>query len=339
VIRKLRARSDRAGPSLVLIAGVALSTVLVYVAARDVNVELFRRTVRDSSAAWFGPALGALAVSVALRMVRWRYLFEPATRPSARAATRALLAGELFNSVVPLRGGDVARVLVLHRDARTSRAEAGATVVAERLLDTVVLLLLVFATLPFAPDITWRTTAAVVLAAALAGLLLAIVVLRLFGSRPLAALAGLLAPGRGAGVADRIASGVRAFRSLGAGAVAAALTLATWLAVGATCWFVLRAVHVELGYDAAILIAAATTFALVLPAAPASVGVFEAAVLVALHPYGIGDARALAYAVVLHVVTFAPFVVAGLIALRPLPGGLGRPAALRSEAAASRSRP
>jgi len=138
-------------------------------------------------------------------------------------------------------------------------------------------------------------------------------------------------------VTAAVASGVRAFRSLRAGAVAVGLTAATWLAVGAACWCVLQAVHVELAYEAGVLVAAATTFALVLPSAPASLGVFEAAVLVALHPYGVGDARALAYAVVLHVVTFAPFIVAGLIALRPLPRGLG--AAVRSDAAASRMRP
>ena len=335
--RSLRERWRRAGPSLMLVVGVAVSALLLYLTVRNVDLEMFRRAVRDSSPAWFVPALAALAVSVGVRVVRWRYLFDPATRPSAPAATRALLVGELFNCVVPLRGGDVARVLVLHRDAGTSRVEAGATVVAERLLDTVVLLLLVFATLPFAPDVTWLGTAGAVLAVAAAGLLVVVVVLHLFGSRPLVAVAGLLAPGSGAEVAARVASGVRAFRSLGAGALAVVLTVATWLAVGAACWFVLQAVHVELGYDAGVLIAAATTFALVIPSAPASIGVFEAAVLVALRPYGVGDARALAYAVVLHVVTFAPFIVAGLVALRPLPKGFG--AAVRSDAAASRMRP
>jgi len=152
---RLRERWNRAGTSLVLAAGIAVSALLLYLAVRNVDVAMFRRALRDSSPVWFVPALVALAVSVVVRVVRWRYLFDPSTRPSAPAATHALLAGELFNSILPLRGGDVARVLVLHREARTSRVEAGATVVAERLLDTVVLLLLVFATLPFAPDVTW----------------------------------------------------------------------------------------------------------------------------------------------------------------------------------------
>jgi uncharacterized protein (TIRG00374 family) len=334
-----RGHRDHIWRSVVLAAGVVVSITLVYLAVRDVNVEMFRRAIADSSPVWFVPALAALAVGTAVRVVRWRYLFDETSRPPARAATHALLAGELFNSILPLRGGEVARVLILHRDTRVSRAEAGATVVAERLLDVVVLLLLVFATLPFAPDATWLRTAAILLGVALAAVLALVAVLRRFGTRPLAAIGRRLAPGSGTEFADRVVNGVRAFRSARAGALAVALTFVAWLTVGAACWFVLQAVHIDLGYEAGILVTAATAFALVLPAAPASVGVFEAAVLVALHPYGVGEARALAYAVVLHVVTFAPFIVAGLVALRPLRDRPGRPAAVRSEAAASRMRP
>jgi uncharacterized membrane protein YbhN (UPF0104 family) len=330
-----RKRWVRAGQPVLLLVGAAVSIVLVYLAVRSLDVDTFEDTVRDSSPIWFVPALAALAVSVVVRVVRWRYLFEPAVRPPARAATNALLAGEFFNSIVPLRGGDVARVVVLHRDTGTSRVETGATVLAERLLDTIVLLLLVFASLPFAPEVTWLRTALFVFAGAAGALLIAVVVLRFLDSRRFAA-------GRAASVAVRALAGVRALRSLRAGSLALALTVVTWLAVAAACWFVLQAVHLELGYEAGILVAAATTFALVIPSAAASVGVFEAAVLVALRPYGVPESPALAYAVVLHVVTFAPFILAGLFVLGPSWRTLGpaaRPAAVRSDAAASRIKP
>ncbi|MBA2360713.1 MAG: flippase-like domain-containing protein [Actinobacteria bacterium] len=73
---------------------------------------------------------------------------------------------------------------------------------------------------------------------------------------------------------------------------------------------------VELGLEAGILVAVATTFSLLLPALPASIGIFEAAALVALAPYGVDDARALSGAVVIHVLSFVPFLIAGPLALR-----------------------
>ena len=55
---------------------------------------------------------------------------------------------------------------------------------------------------------------------------------------------------------------------------------------------------------------------LILPASPAAVGVFEAAVLVALKAYGVPESRALSYALVLHALNFFPYIVAGPFLLR-----------------------
>lgn len=314
-----RARRLRA---LLLAAALATSGIFLYVAVRGVDFEMFLRAMRSSDAEWLLASLGVLAGSVGVRVARWRYLFDPPSRPGVPAATRALLLGELFNSVFPLRGGDVARVFVLHRASGASRAEAGATVVAERLLDALVLLLLVFATVPFAPRVTWLATATALLAVLGAALITVIVVGHRYGARPLVFLLRPLgrilrtAPEAGVETAVRAVQGARAFRDPRAGVLAFALTIATWLAVAVCVWMVMRALHLQLGFDAAILLTAATTFAFVIPSAPASVGVFEAAALVSLHPYHVGESRALACAVVVHVLTFVPFVVAGLLALR-----------------------
>jgi uncharacterized protein (TIRG00374 family) len=339
---------------LLVAAALAISAILLYVDVRGVDLGTFASAIRTSDPVWILAAVAVLAGAVAVRVVRWQYLFDAPSRPGARAATRALLVGELFNSILPLRGGDVARIVVLRRDTGASSAEAGATVVAERLLDSLVLLLLVFATVPFAPDVTWLPTAAALLAVVLAAFVTVVVVVRVYGERPLAFLLRPLgrmlgfAPERVAQTAGRLLLGARAFRDVRTGGRALVLTVATWLAVAASFWMAMRALNLQLGFGAAILLTAATTFALVIPAAPASVGVFEAAVLVSLRPYDVGESRALACAVMLHVLAFAPFIVAGLLALRlrvPSPGQNevprgGPPAdALRSEAAASRTIP
>ena len=59
----------------------------------------------------------------------------------------------------------------------------------------------------------------------------------------------------------------------------------------------------------------ATNLAMVIPSSPAALGVFEAATIVALRPYGIHRTPALAYAVVLHALNSIPFVLIGLVLL------------------------
>ena len=345
---------------LLLAAAFPISAIFLYVAVRGVDLDTFLRAIRTSEPVWLLAACAALAGAVAVRVVRWRYLFDAPSRPGARAATRALLVGDLFNSILPLRGGDVARIVVLHRDTGASSAEAGATVVAERLLDSLVLLLLVFATLPFAPEVTWLPIATALLALVVAALV-TVVVLSVYGERsvvfvlrPIGRILGF-APERVVQTAGRLVSGARAFRDVRTGALAFVLSIATWLAVAASFWMVMRALHLQLGFVAAILLTAATTFALVIPAAPTSVGVFEAAALVSLGPYHVGNSRALACAVVVHVLTFVPSIAAGLLALRirvpgpsrrnsrvpdwPIAASPVAPEPARSEPAASRRTP
>ena len=156
----------------------------------------------------------------------------------------------------------------------------------------------------------------------MAGLVVALVVFWRFGSRPLGFLLRPLArlPGfsraRTELAAEGILRGLSGLRNVRVALAAFALTVVSWLAVAFAYVLALRGVGLELGLDAGILVAVATTFSLLLPSLPASIGIFEAAALVALEPYGVDDAQALSGAVVIHVLTFVPFLIAGPLALR-----------------------
>jgi uncharacterized protein (TIRG00374 family) len=306
---------------LAVVAGLAVSLLFSYLAVRDVDFEVFADALSESSYWWIAPSLAALGASVAIRVVRWRYLFRPETRPPARPALRALLVGELFNTMVPMRAGELARVVVIHRETRTSRPEALGTVVVERLLDVLVLLVLLLAVLPFVPEVTWLGVAASILTIAVLAALAGIVVLWRYGSRPLGFLLRPLAwlpgfsPARTRTAAESLLRGFQGLRDVRDGLAALGLTALSWFAVAASFWLAIRGLGLRLGYDAAVLVVVATTFSLVIPAVPTSVGVFEAATLVSLDPFGVDDSRALACAVVLHVLSFVPFIAAGLIAL------------------------
>jgi uncharacterized protein (TIRG00374 family) len=313
--------------SLAVLAGLAASLLFTYLAVRDVDFDVFADALAESTYWWILPSLAALAASVAIRVVRWRYLFPAATRPPARAALRALLVGELFNTVLPVRAGELGRVLAVHREARTSRSEALGTVFVERLLDVLVLLALLLAVLPLVPGVSWLGVAVAILVGAAAAAIAAVVVLWRYQSRPLGFLLRPLRwlPGfsqaRTSAAAESLLRGLHGLRSARVGLLAVVLTAATWLTVAFSFWLAMRGLDLGLGYDAALLVVVATTFALVIPSLPASLGVFEAATVYSLDSFSIDDSRALSLAVVLHVLSFLPFIVAGLIALRIyLPG-------------------
>jgi glycosyltransferase 2 family protein len=309
--------------TVLLLAGLAASVVLTYLALRDIDFGAFLDALADGDPAWFAASFAVFVAAYAVRFVRWWVLFEPSARPSFRALVRALLVGDFLTSLLPaLRPGELARVVVLHREARTSRSLAVGTVVAERLHDSVALLLLLFAAVPFAPAVTWLRGATLLLAALAAAVLVTLVVLRRFGSRPLRFALRPLAwlPGFSRSRAELAATGVlrglAGIRSPRVALAAFTLSVVSWLGVALSFTLALRGAGLELGLDAGILVAVATTFSLLLPALPASVGIFEAAALVALEPYGVDEARALSGAVVIHVLSFGPFLLVGPLALR-----------------------
>lgn len=311
----------RAHRTLFLVVGVAASAFFTYLAVRDVDIELFWDALRDSDLIWLLPALVLLAIGVVMRAWRWQFLFYEHTRPPLPALIRALIVGQFFNSILPARGGEVARIVVLHQETRTSRVETLGTAVVERLYDVVTLFIMLFAATPFLPDVNWLRRA-VILGSALGVLIvIGVIVVDRWGARPVRFVLKPLTriPRITLEHVDRASANL--IQGLGAlhrphlAIPAFFLTLGSWLVIAAAFWCVLAAFHLGLGYDAGVLVLIMTTLALVIPSAPGGLGVFEAGGVVALNAFGIDDSTALSCTVVLHALSVFPFLIAGWIVL------------------------
>jgi glycosyltransferase 2 family protein len=304
-----------------LILSIGLSVVFLWLAARGVELSLFWESLQECNYLLLVPALATIAVGVAIRAWRWQLLFAPATRPPLAAVTRALLVGQLFNVVLPMRAGEAARIVVLHQDVRTSRAESLGTVAVERLYDVLGLLLLLLVATPFLPEVTWLRRAALLAAVLLVLAAIGAVVVARYGARPvrvaLRPLARLPRISRAhvEGIADRLVYGLGALHQPSLAAPAFLLGVASWLVLALSCWLVLASFDLGLGYGAGILILVTTTLSLVIPSAPGGLGVFEAGGVLALSAFGVDESTALSATVVLHALTVFPFVVAGAIVL------------------------
>jgi glycosyltransferase 2 family protein len=300
--------------------GIAVTAVFGYVAVRDAHPAEVWEALRESEWLWLLPALAVMVIAVFLRAVRWWALFEPETRPPLGAVVEATVIGYFFNNLLPLRAGEAARVVALRRRTRTSWAETGATVVLERAFDVVAVLVLLFVLVPWLPEVRWLRLAAALAAALLAVLAGAAVALAVWGDRPvrlvLRPLARLVAPERVELGVGNLTRGLAGLRRLRVAAPVLALTLVSWVVLGISTWLAMLGFHLGLSPIAGIFVMLALGLAAILPASPAGVGVFEAAVVIALSAYGVGHSEALSYGLVLHALNFFPFIVAGLVVLR-----------------------
>jgi uncharacterized protein (TIRG00374 family) len=302
--------------------GIAVTLVFGYLAIRNADAREVWEALGDSNPWWLIPALLALAVAILIRAYRWQLLFVPGLRPPFRPVLNAVLVGYFFNTVLLARAGEVARVVYLNRRAGVAYSQAGATVVVERGYDLLILLLLFFAAVPWLPDVSWLRAAAALALLLVLGLLGAGLVAWRWRGRPLRVLLRPLVR-RDVLTQERVDSWAHLLGEGLAGltrpATMLGVSLATalsWVVLSFSNWFVMLAFDLGLSPVAGLLVAVATAVAMILPASPAGLGVFEAATVVALDSYGVPASEAVSYALVLHALNFIPFVVAGPLALR-----------------------
>jgi hypothetical protein len=290
-------------------AGLAVSAVCIWLTVRGIHLDAALHRAEGAQPLWLLAALTAFAAATGVRALRWWVLFEPPGRPPLRAVNAATLIGYLFNSVLPARAGEAARVVALRRSSQRPAAEIAGTVIVERLIDTAALFALLAALSPWlpmpnvSPVLLWAIGLAAVVGLA------AVAVAGRFARR-------VWMPGAVRPHAEHVVAGLTAvMRRPRIAASCGALTLLSWGLMGASTWALMRGMDLALGPQAGLFVATATGIAMVVPSAPASVGVFEAATVLTLAGFGIARAPALGFAVVLHALNVVPLIAAGLIAL------------------------
>jgi uncharacterized protein (TIRG00374 family) len=322
VSRPERDGGRRRGRAIAVAATFALAAGFTYLAVQGVHWTEAWNAVKHCNAWLLIPALAVFAAQTVLRALRWRSLFAPGRRPRRGPVIAATLIGYLFNSIMPARAGEAARVVSLTRDSTVPPAEIVGTVVVERAYDVFACLFIFFCAVPWLPPVSWFGAAAVLAGVAAVGLAAAVAVLAIYGDRPLQWFARPLArlPRL---TADRVehhvallADGLSGLREHRVALEAFVWSIAAWMTSAVWAWLVLLAFQPQLPFSAGVLVTVAIGLSMIIPSAPAAIGVFEVAGVLALKAYGVSHSAALPYAIVLHVSNFVPLVLAGVITLQ-----------------------
>ncbi|MGI8731438.1 MAG: lysylphosphatidylglycerol synthase transmembrane domain-containing protein [Solirubrobacteraceae bacterium] len=315
---------------LLIAFGFAVTVVMALLAVRGVHPDQVGDALSRATWAWLLPAFLVLLVANLLKAVRWRAIYGREDRPPLRPVTEALFIGYFFNNILPLRAGEAARVIALHQRTDASRALTTGTVVVERVYDVLSLVFLLFLALPWLPAVSWLRAAATLAVATGVAIAIAVAVLAVYEERPLRyALRplhkfGLVSDEKMLSGAQNLLRGLAAIRNVRVAAEAFAWSLVSWLVMAFSFWLVMLAFDLDLSPVAALFALVAIGLGMILPSLPAAVGVFEAAVVVALLPYNIDKSLALSFALVLHALNFLLYMIAGAIVLKMHAAGMRR---------------
>ena len=303
-------------------AGYAVSLALLALLIRSLDPAALAAVLGEADFRLLPLAVGLYFVGLLVRSVRWSLLLPPGA-VTVQTLFRALAIGFTINNLLPARLGEVARAYLLNRWAGVAYGITLASVVVERVLDgltLVVLLLVAIALVPSPPGYLPGIGATV--GAAFLGISL-VLALAAWQPRLLDRATRTVAqrlPVRAGDLLVRVAAsfveGLRGLRGPGVLLRLAALSLLGWLAELSLFYVIMVCFPFAATFPLAVLIGTAANFATLIPSSPGYVGTFDSVLVKVLSDTtAVPNELAAAYALVVHAALFLPVTLLGAFLL------------------------
>jgi uncharacterized protein (TIRG00374 family) len=309
-----------------VVIGLAVGLLAVFLRNADLgNVWASVTTARQD---FLLLALALTCGSFIVRAERWQYLLGPLGPTRFSTVFRTTVIGFAASAVLPARAGEVIRPYLLARREGLSATAAFATIVVERILDLVAVLLLMAAFLVwFDPGLESRDSA-VFQAIRFGGLVMApvavgaLAVMFFMAGHPERLHAWVLKaeailPARIASAIARFArtfaEGFAVVRSPARLVAAIAWSIVLWIAIASGIWAVSVAFGIAMPFTGAWLMLAPLVVGVAVPTPGAVGGFHEAYRIGATGFFGADNDIAVGAAIVLHAISVAPVIIVGLL--------------------------
>ncbi len=305
-------------PQTLISFGIGVIILAFALSHLQVDLSATLRVLGSANWALFIAAFVVYYATFPIRALRWRTMLGNAGCDEDRIPAVAGLAEIIYlswfaNSVVPAKLGDVYRAYLLRRRSTVSLSKAGGTIVAERLIDFSVLLLILVGSglLSFRGKLPNVVVA--VLEVGVAGVVVAAIALLMM--HRLDAIVRRIIPRRLHQIYEHFQEG--ALGSFGSYPQLLGLTVLAWAAEIGRLFLVTRSVGLVLSSNFAVNLVIVTFVALgaalltAPPGTPAGLGYVEASISGALILFGANQTFAVSVALLDRSISFLSLVVIG----------------------------
>jgi glycosyltransferase 2 family protein len=298
-----------------LVSLVALAAVVLW-ASKQESPHI---PTGSDTIAWLAAGVGLYVLATLVRAERWHQILDHTGVATKRTDCYALTTvGYMGNNVLPARAGEALRVMLLSPRCNARKRTLISSIVAERVLDAIALLTIfivtVYAVLNTAEVLPTNRPVLVTAIGVLLLLAAAVAIWVLRKHHFFERVRDWLRP---------LADSPRAVVSRW-GLVLLAVTFVLWTIEGSVYWTVAQAIEMDISISGALYLVALTNFVAALPAAPGSLGTFDAAVAWGTHRLGVAGSVAVSYVILIRFVLYVPITLVGLVVLVTRYGGWSR---------------
>ncbi|HEX2091943.1 MAG TPA: lysylphosphatidylglycerol synthase transmembrane domain-containing protein [Longimicrobiaceae bacterium] len=314
--------------NLKAVLGIAVSLLLLWWALRDVSFAEVVHQVRNADPVLFGLSVIVATSGLAIRALRWEILLRPAA-PGVpfRSRYAATSVGFAANNLLPARVGEFARAFTLGRLGGVPITAALASIVLERVLDGLVIVGLLFASMAVSSFPAGAEIAGVDPRAAARVLAIGT------GAFGVALFLLALAPERSVAVAERVAGvvlprslrrplvdslrsflgGLGVLRDPGLLVLSLLWAVGQWVFLAVSFLLAFRAFGIEqVPFAGAVFLQSLISLAVSIPSSPGFFGPWEAGARVGLALWGVPEGQAVSFAIGFHIGGFIPVTLIGL---------------------------
>ncbi len=304
--------------------GIVVSFLAIYFIVVQVDLQLLGESFRTARYIFVLPAAVLLVIALIPRAMRWRVLLGGAL-PVSRSFNM-INVGYLVNGIVPLRIGELARMFLARRyNPPVPLLKSASTIIVERLLDLLAVLVLLGMALAASPtlpmDYRSAATGSVLLLLVSFSILIFFASQRKLAQTLVAWVTGWLTPLRKWNFQEWVDHFLDGLTPLTRPGLLIQLLLWTALGWGFSVFagYILMFTFFEsASLPATCLYIAAAGFAISVPAVPGNIGTYEWAIMLALSAMGYGDpatSSIVSFAVVVHGLNLAVHSATGVYGL------------------------
>jgi len=288
--------------SIRIIIALIISFFCISYALRDFNYTLFINSLVNANYVYMVSSILLLIFIIFLRSIRWRFLF--VEEININDLYKSQLVGYMGNNILPLRLGELLKAYYLEKKSKISKYEVLGTVVLERVLDLVGLILLFFILINFSLFDLVDSSYIKIFYFILFFTLISILV-----SLKLSEKKDYKSKNKFPLILNDIIRGFSSIDRLNF-LLSILSSILIWISYAVVVFLVQESMYLDLNFIQCILILFLSSIALMVPSMPGNIGTFEGAVVYTLLLFGIEDNFGFAF--ILHAVSFIPYTLLGL---------------------------
>lgn len=291
--------------------GIIITIVSLVLAFRGIQFDELGRAFSQLNWVWIPILSITFLIGYAGRVFRWQALFYP-FRVGWVRVLGTLSVGYFLSNITPLRIGDFVRAYLIGKLEQVPVAHALSTVVVERTLDGLTVVLFLVLLLPVVPNLPPEVrSAATVLGVTGLVLLVAVAAISFQREKGIALLKRLSSPFAFLQresiwqFVNHLIDGFAVVREPRPLLVAIFWSIYTWVFSSILTWLTLFAMGLNLPFTAAVLVQVLVALAVTVAPSPGQLGVFHLTAVFTLTTFfGADSSTALAFAFVLHGLTY-----------------------------------